>query len=137
MSPILYFLRDVYIRTQRDALSARRDINLATHPIAVMAMQNFLYFHEYFRRNVLCLLWLTFTFRENQQNRFGSNYSLHCSPPDGEPAAGRLSCTRPQDSPTTFKQYLTLHSQHEPKNDKTKPQMLSLTAFNRYAAVTQ
>jgi hypothetical protein len=46
MSPILYFWRDVYIRTQRVAVAGRRDTNLATYPMAVMTMQNFLYFHD-------------------------------------------------------------------------------------------
>jgi hypothetical protein len=71
-------------------------------------------------------------FGENKQNRFGSNYSLHCSPPDVEPAAAHLSCTRPQDSPTTLKKYLTLQSHHGSKNyEDTKPQMSSLLVFNR------
>jgi hypothetical protein len=61
------FMRDVYIQTQRAAVAGRRDTNLATHPIAIMTMQNFFIFIIIFTVNSLCLFWFTFTFRENQR----------------------------------------------------------------------
>jgi hypothetical protein len=66
--------------------------------------QNFLYFYDYFHGFTVKSLFPLMNFISVKVSKriWVVLMYLHCSPPDGEPVAGRLSCTKPQDSPRTF-----------------------------------